>query len=320
MIAFLPRYRESGTDLLLAIKTSVASASCLISFVHDPFAGSPTIEPATRVIEALLLATKDKSMSRFQRRRPEWVSHLEPTDVLFGRGTGTNKHPGNAIFRDLIKKRKIEYNTAKKRRVKAKIAQEVVDYIRKTANKEGTSPRFLRQASARDVSLSGVPKGAWCFVDEKSILEKTKQALRHHESSDSSNSQGDSSSGDQDLLLSDSHDSTSTTQSDDHKLIESPRGVHQPIAESGLFTLGPPAQEMWLDARSQLQDNPCGDQDLTGVQAKELLPQLDGQENGTSLEVEVTDEEDFLMHLPLAPDIFRDARPLEEVDMKIFQW
>lgn len=95
-------------------------------------------------------------------------------DVLFGRGSGPNDHEGNVYFRSLVKARKAEYLATNHRQTKANIARDVVRGIR---NKGG---RFLRKLDAKEAKKAGVPDevDAWVCVDEKTIMEKAKQALR----------------------------------------------------------------------------------------------------------------------------------------------
>ena len=104
----------------------------------------------------------------------EWVDSVKPCDVLFGRGSGPNDHEGNVLFRSLVKERKPEYMSTNHRQTKAKIAQEIVDAVR------ARSGRFLKKAEPKDITRLGIPEGvdAWLCVDERTILEKAKQALR----------------------------------------------------------------------------------------------------------------------------------------------
>lgn len=96
-------------------------------------------------------------------------------DVLLGRGGGTNGHPGNVNFRDLIKLHKKRYLAATKMD-KPKVAQEVVEIwsrmdppgrflIRSDDTKRGAG-------SVRDVGI------IWIQVDEKEARKKASQCLR----------------------------------------------------------------------------------------------------------------------------------------------
>ncbi len=103
-----------------------------------------------------------------------YITQINPNDVLFGRGSGPNDHEGNIRFRDLVGERKAEYMATNHRQTKAKIAREIVG---KVIQKNG---RFLKKVEAVEAKELGIPKGveAWIAVDEETIMEKAKQALR----------------------------------------------------------------------------------------------------------------------------------------------
>jgi len=86
-------------------------------------------------------------------------------DVLFGRGGGTNHHPGNKRYRELVEERKTRYVNAT-RSEKPQIAQEIVTLWRKEQKPPG---RFLK--------LNEKTK-KWDDVGYKKAREKTSQALR----------------------------------------------------------------------------------------------------------------------------------------------
>lgn len=114
-------------------------------------------------------------MCDFHDDEPQWVG-ARANDILFGRGDHANKHLGNKLFREAIKERKTEYILAGNDRLaKARIAQEIITSLRA---QHDPPPRFLRKATVEDSTKFGVLNDAWCIVDEKSVLEKTKQALR----------------------------------------------------------------------------------------------------------------------------------------------
>lgn len=89
-------------------------------------------------------------------------SALNEKDVLSGRGGGTNLHPGNRFYRDLILSRRAAYDEASKT-MKPEIAREIVHRIRERGG------RFLR----RDC------KGQYHEIDDREAKAKTSQALRH---------------------------------------------------------------------------------------------------------------------------------------------
>lgn len=104
----------------------------------------------------------------------QYITQINANDVLFGRGSGPNDHEGNIRFRDLVGERKAEYMATNHRQTKAKIAREIVG---KVIQKNG---RFLKKVEAAEAKELGIPKGveAWIAVDEETIMEKAKQALR----------------------------------------------------------------------------------------------------------------------------------------------
>lgn len=158
----------------------------------------------------------------------EVVNSINPSDILFGRGHKTNIHPGNALYRKIINERKKEYNTTKHRQTKSKIAKEVVASVRKTYRQ---SPRFLRKATAKESHMLGIDNDVWCTVDEQSILDKTKQALRRE------GMKKDETPFDNQSPSSDKHDSESTALLlDKEKAAESPEvliQVNQGHAQEG---------------------------------------------------------------------------------------
>lgn len=103
-----------------------------------------------------------------------FITQLHPNDVLFGRGSGPNDHEGNIHFRSLVQERKAEYMATNHRQTKAKIARAIVGTV---LQKNG---RFLKKVEAAEAKRLGIPKGvdAWISVDEETIMEKAKQALR----------------------------------------------------------------------------------------------------------------------------------------------
>lgn len=107
---------------------------------------------------------------------PSYITELRPCDVLLGRGSGSNDHEGNIRFRQIVSKRKDEYMATNHRMTKVRIAQEIVDQV--LAN----NGRFLRRLEGQDAKDHGVPEGteAWVLVDEDTIMEKAKQALRQN--------------------------------------------------------------------------------------------------------------------------------------------
>jgi hypothetical protein len=96
----------------------------------------------------------------------EYITDIQPEDVLCGRGGATNSHSGNRAFRSLVKKYQAKYLKAKKRD-KPAVASIIVEEIRE---KQG---RFLRRA---DTSPQGEVR--WVDIGDERAREKTCQALR----------------------------------------------------------------------------------------------------------------------------------------------
>jgi hypothetical protein len=114
------------------------------------------------------------------------VTEIQENDVLLGRGTGPNDHPGNVVFRKLIKDQFSSYGTASVRGDKTKMARQAVAFIH---NRNG---RFLRRLDPREVSTLMVPErsqecgsshqGQEVYLvidDDRLLIQKTKQAFRH---------------------------------------------------------------------------------------------------------------------------------------------
>lgn len=92
----------------------------------------------------------------------EGINFYSRNDVLCGRGGGTNVHPGNRRFRDLINANRRAYLKAKKND-KPAISRSIVRTIREM------NGRFLK----KDEKL-----GLWFEIGDDGAREKTSQALR----------------------------------------------------------------------------------------------------------------------------------------------
>lgn len=108
----------------------------------------------------------------------KYVFELRPADVLFGRGSGPNDHEGNIRFRQLVAERKGEYMATNHRVTKAMIAREIVDQVFRI------NGRFMRKLDPQEIRALGLPlpEGADVYevVDDETIMEKAKQALRQN--------------------------------------------------------------------------------------------------------------------------------------------
>jgi hypothetical protein len=92
----------------------------------------------------------------------EGMSYFADNDVLSGRGGGTNVHPGNRNFRDLINLHRRAYLKARKND-KPAISRAIVRAIRETTGK------FLKKDEKSNL---------WFEIGDDAAREKTSQALR----------------------------------------------------------------------------------------------------------------------------------------------
>ena len=138
------------------------------------YATLPLATPSSSVCQNLLLVAMATPTRVQSSGDGQCVTSFYPNDVLFGRGSGPNDHEGNVFFRRLVRERKAEYMNTNHRQTKTKIAREIVDTVR------AKNGRFLKKMEAADAKRFGIPKGAdaWCTVDEDTVMEKAKQALR----------------------------------------------------------------------------------------------------------------------------------------------
>lgn len=144
---------------------------------------SLTVSPQAAAQQAFLQAlARDKRMreddigteespSKKQRKQEEpapvmpsqeGIDVFEDNDVLSGRGGGTNVHPGNRYFRDLINRNRRAYLKAKKND-KPAISRAIVKAVRERGG------RFLKREEG---------SSEWFEIGDNMAREKTSQALR----------------------------------------------------------------------------------------------------------------------------------------------
>lgn len=103
-----------------------------------------------------------------KKKTKDWPLRLirvpHANDVLYGRGGGTNHHPGNKRYRKIVEGRKLDYVNSK-RLDKPLVALEIIRSWR------GQDPpgRFLKLDDSNST---------WIDVGDKKAREKTSQALR----------------------------------------------------------------------------------------------------------------------------------------------
>ena len=117
--------------------------------------------------------SKKKELSAAEQKKLEkeyanWpmkgIKKPHDNDVMYGRGGGTNHHPGNKRFRKIVEDRKVDYVNSK-RLDKPLIALEII----KDWREQVPPGRFLKIDEKT---------GLWNDVGDKKAREKTSQALR----------------------------------------------------------------------------------------------------------------------------------------------
>jgi hypothetical protein len=107
----------------------------------------------------------------------EWMHITKPTehDVLCGRGGGTNNHPGNVKFRNVINEYKLRYLAASKVE-KPKVARDVIDAWRRL---DPPGRILARKGDSKKGPGSVKADGnVWYDVGDKKAREKASQCLR----------------------------------------------------------------------------------------------------------------------------------------------
>mmetsp|Transcript_27953 Transcript_27953/g.65738 ORF Transcript_27953/g.65738 Transcript_27953/m.65738 type:complete len:730 (+) Transcript_27953:259-2448(+) len=109
-----------------------------------------------------------KKIEELKKKYKNWplkdIKEPHDNDVMYGRGGGTNHHPGNKQYRKMVEDRKVKYVNSK-RLDKPLVALEIIREWR------GQLPpgRFLKHNDKT---------GLWDDVGDKKAREKTSQALR----------------------------------------------------------------------------------------------------------------------------------------------
>jgi hypothetical protein len=121
-------------------------------------------------------STNNISINIMNQIPNKYVTELRLADVLFGRGSGPNDHEGNIRFRQYVAERKAQYMSTNHRMTKTKIAKEIVNRV------HDDQGRFVKRVEPNELRDMGLPEDMECYelVDEETILEKAKQALRQN--------------------------------------------------------------------------------------------------------------------------------------------
>jgi hypothetical protein len=132
------------------------------------------VEVDTRSKEEIEKDEKEKAVAEKKRieelkkKYADWplrsIKDPHPNDVMYGRGGGTNHHPGNKVYRKMVEDRKLEYVNSK-RLDKPLVALEIIRIWRAQL----PPGRFLKLDEKT---------GLWSDVGDKKAREKTSQALR----------------------------------------------------------------------------------------------------------------------------------------------
>jgi hypothetical protein len=110
----------------------------------------------------------EEEAERRKKKYANWpmrdIKEPHENDVLYGRGGGTNHHPGNKIYRKTVEDKKLDYVNSK-RLDKPLVALEIIRDWRA----QSPPGRFLKLDEKT---------GLWHDVGDKKAREKTSQALR----------------------------------------------------------------------------------------------------------------------------------------------
>lgn len=93
------------------------------------------------------------------------IKEARKSDILLGRGKSVHFHPGNIIYRELVKSRSKEYISKTDGKQKDEITQEVIDSVKERGG------RFLQLAKDTE---------HWEVSSEKVVRTRVKQALRDY--------------------------------------------------------------------------------------------------------------------------------------------
>lgn len=130
--------------------------------------GDETMTESEKEEDAKKAEEERKKKEELKKKYANWplkgIKDPHENDVMYGRGGGTNHHPGNKTYRKMVEDRKLEYVNSK-RLDKPLVALEIIRFWR------GQVPpgRFLKLDEKT---------GLWNDVGDKKAREKTSQALR----------------------------------------------------------------------------------------------------------------------------------------------
>jgi hypothetical protein len=104
-----------------------------------------------------------------------YVTQLNENDVLQGRGSGSNQHPGNIKYRKMIENIASSYVSTPSRKEKNRMVQKLV------ADIHATKGRFLHSLGSGKAAGLGLDAEKDHFVEitDEDAIEKSKQAIRY---------------------------------------------------------------------------------------------------------------------------------------------
>lgn len=160
--------------------------------------------------------------------QPQPSPQIVPTklDVLYGRGSKINQHPGNILFRKIVEHNKLLYRTCKKHE-KTAVAQAIVEAL------ESRSPpiRFLEIGNYTMRKSQQI----WVLVPKERAIRKTIQALRERardkDKCKKSQGKGESNS-EEDITISSDFDSTTDNSTFDTTSRSSSETKSSSVSES----------------------------------------------------------------------------------------
>jgi len=145
---------------------SDATAACGVESMEDKEAGNKSDGEKCEIKGEDINKKEEKSENK--KKYANWplkdVKETHDNDVLYGRGGGTNHHPGNKLYRKMVEDRKLDYVNSK-RLDKPLVALEIIKFWRS----QEPPGRFLKLDEK---------SGLWQDVGDKKAREKTSQALR----------------------------------------------------------------------------------------------------------------------------------------------
>ncbi|KAL7579338.1 hypothetical protein ACA910_014014 [Epithemia clementina (nom. ined.)] len=151
----------SGSVACATATEARASEAPLNTLVAPSTAAVGATETNQETVVALGVSNNGKELAHIPPGE-EGITIFGEHDVLSGRGGGTNVHPGNRTFRDLINQNRRTYLKARKND-KPAISRAIVRTIREL------NGRFLKKDEKT---------GMWFEIGDDAAREKTSQALR----------------------------------------------------------------------------------------------------------------------------------------------